>query len=117
MFGVVEPHPDLDGIALSDPMENILHFEHVRQDLRSKNLAFFSTLLFYAIAEANGLQLISLVWIGGLPSCLFWSLFTGDFSRPIFGLFHLTLAPKFDPYLVLRTCTLHYGPILAFFGL
>ena len=26
MLGVVEPHPDLDGIALADPVKDVLHF-------------------------------------------------------------------------------------------
>ena len=25
VLGVVQPHPDLDGVALADPVENVLH--------------------------------------------------------------------------------------------
>lgn len=62
VFGVIQPHPDLDGIALANPMEDVLHFKGPRIYFTSLFSVSHSFSLFLRNADTLKKLLTALRW-------------------------------------------------------
>jgi hypothetical protein len=56
MFSVIEPHPNLDGIALADPVEDVFHFRQTLTAFLRKKVSKWTQKV-----EKNQQQLLSFI--------------------------------------------------------